>query len=156
MIIKLLLFFSLFVYAVIVSQSFMYLIALRNVQERLEAAAYIELRKFLDENFMAKFKWSMYAGLLLSLALLIFTAQQSIGFLFFSSLFAFLGLLTDTVITVKGNLPLNTFIRSWSADQHPADWKTYRSKWLLYFSWRQVANIAGFVSLLAGAVFGMS
>lgn len=52
MIIKLLFFFNLFVYAVIVSQSFMYLIALRNVQERLEAAAYIELRKLLDENLL--------------------------------------------------------------------------------------------------------
>ena len=156
MIIKLLFFFNLFVYAVIVSQSFMYIIALRNVKERLEAAFYIELRKLLDENFMAKFKWPMYAGLLLSLALLIFTAQQSIGFLFFSSLLAFLGLLADAVITTKGNLPLNTFIRSWSADQHPADWRMYRSKWLLYFSWRQVANITGFVSLLAGAVFGIS
>lgn len=156
MIIKLLLFFNLFAYAVIVSQSFMYMIALRNVQERLEAASYIELRKLLDENFMAKFKWPMYAGLLLSLVLLIFTAQQSIGFLFFSSLFAFLGLLTDALITTKGNLPLNTYIRSWTVDQHPADWKVYRSKWLLYFSCRQVANITGFVSLLAGVVFGTS
>lgn len=156
MIIKLLLFFNLLTYAVIVSQSFMYMIALRNVQERLEAPAYIELRKLLDENFMAKFKTVMYAGLLLSLVLVIFAAQQPIGFLFFSTLFAFFGLVIDAVITVKGDMPLNTFIRSWTADQHPADWKIYRSKWLLYFSWRQVANISGFVCLLAGAVFGIS
>lgn len=154
MIIKLLFFFNLFVYAVIVSQSFMYMIALRNIQERLEAASYIELRKLLDENFTAKFKWVMYAGLLLSLMLLIITAQQSTGILFLSSFFAFLGLLADAVVTTNGNLPLNTFIRSWTADQYPGDWKMYRSKWLLFLSWRQVANISGFVSLLAGAVFG--
>jgi uncharacterized membrane protein len=70
-----------------------------------------------------------------------------------ASVIAYLALLTDVALTVKGDLPINAIINSWSEENYPADWSSYRSKWLQYFSGRQAANISGFVVLIATAVF---
>ncbi len=150
---KILIFLNLLVYSVIVSQSFMYMIALRNVQESMGAASYIELRKLLDRNFLKKFKPVVYSALLLGLALLSAAVFQSSGILLAGCSIAFAGLLTDVVLIIKGDMPINRIINSWTLETFPANWVEYRSKWLYWFSWRQVANISGFITLLIAAVF---
>jgi len=150
---KILIFLNVLVYSVIVSQSFMYMIALRNVQENMGAASYIELRKLLDRNFLKKFKPVVYSALLLGLSLVSTAIFQSSGVLLAGSSIAFAGLLIDIVLIVKGNMPINRFINSWTLETFPVNWIKYRSKWLYWFSWRQVANITGFIALLVAAVF---
>ena len=151
---KILILFNLLVYSVIVSQSFMYMIALRNVQESMGAVSYIELRKLLDRNFLKKFKPVVYTALLLGLALVATTFFQSSGLLMAGSIVAFVGLLIDVALIVKGDMPINRIINSWTAETFPANWFDYRSKWLYWFSLRQAANVSGFVALLIAAVFG--
>lgn len=150
---KILILLNLIIYSVIVSQSFMYMIALRNVQESLDAASYIELRKLLDRNFRRKFKTVVYSALLLGLALTVAAVFQSSGVLLAGSSVAFAGLLIDIVLIVKGNMPINRYINSWTLETFPANWVDYRNKWLYWFSWRQVANITGFIALLIAALF---
>ena len=150
---KILIFLNLLIYSVIVSQSFMYMIALRNVQESMDAASYIELRKLLDRNFLKKFKPVVYSALLLGLALVVAALVQSSLVLLAGSIVAFAGLLIDVALTLKGDMPINRFINSWTLETFPANWVEYRSKWLYWFSWRQVANISGFITLLIAAVF---
>ncbi len=148
------LFFTLIAYSVIVSQSFMYIIALKNVQTNLQAGPYIELRKLLDAGFRANFKFAVYAALLFNLSLLISTARFPGNLLFFTSLISFIALVADVLLALKGNVPINDQINSWTTENHPVDWSTYRTKWLNIFFYRQVCNITGFTSLLAGAIFG--
>jgi hypothetical protein len=150
---KILIFLNLIVYSVIVSQSFMYMIALRNVQESMGAASYIELRKLLDRNFLKKFKPVVYSALVLGLALVVAAAFQSSAVILAGSSIAFAGLLIDVILIVKGDMPINRIINSWTLETFPANWVEYRSKWLYWFSWRQVANISGFIALLIAAVF---
>jgi hypothetical protein len=150
---KILIFLNLIVYSVIVSQSFMYMIALRNVQESMSAASYIELRKLLDRNFLKKFKPVVYSALVLGLALVVAAAFQSSAVILAGSSIAFAGLLIDVILIVKGDMPINRIINSWTLETFPANWVEYRSKWLYWFSWRQVANISGFIALLIAAVF---
>lgn len=144
---------NLFVYSVIVSQSFMYMIALRNVQESMEATTYILLRKLIDRNFLKKFKPVFYTALLLSLSLLVVSFFQSSLLLKAGSITAFAGLIADMVLILKGDMPINRMINTWSIESYPADWKDYRTRWLYWFSWRQVANISGFTALLIAVVF---
>jgi len=153
MLLQLVFFINLLLYSIIVSQSFMYMIALRNVQEQLNAAAYIQLRKLIDQNFLRKFKPVMYASLVSGLVLIVLCFIDGSEFFRIASVIAYLALLTDVALTVKGDLPINAIINSWSEENYPADWSSYRSKWLQYFSGRQAANIAGFVVLIATAVF---
>jgi uncharacterized membrane protein len=74
--------------------------------------------------------------------------------MFICSVIALAALLADLVLTIKGNRPINETINTWSASDYPVNWKEYRSKWFSINNMRQVANIIGFVSLLAGLIFG--
>lgn len=131
----------------------MYALALRNAQLRLEAPGYIRLRHLIDENMQAKFKYVMYGGLLSTLSLVIVAVVTSTMFVIICTSIALVALVLDTVVTVRGNLPVNNVINSWTTEQYPSDWEKVRVKWLQLFRTRQVLNIAGFIALIAGAVF---
>jgi len=150
---KIILFSALLAYSIIVSQSFMYILALRTAQLNLEAHSYIELRKLIDTSMRSNFKYVVYTALLTNLILVIVTSKHPESLIFISATVAFIALVADTIITVKGNLPVNDIINSWSRDHYPKNWTDYRLKWLRIFQYRQIANITGFLFLLAGAIF---
>jgi hypothetical protein len=151
--IRITLFVTLIAYSFIVSQSFSYIIALHNTQKNLDARSYIVLRKLLDKNFRVKFKYVFYLTLISNSLLCILTIQEPTNLLFIGSLIALIGFVADTVFMLKGNMPINNYINSWSPDNYPADWEIHRAKWLRVFTRRQVANITGFTCLLFAAVF---
>ena len=153
--IKIVLFITLLLYTIIVSQSWSYIISLRNVQQHLEAPAYIAFRQLTDKNFNAKFRYVIYASLLANLVLLILCGIQFSGLLFTGAVISFTALLTDTFIAVKGNVPINKIINTWTPEQYPSNWAGYRNTWLRIFSIRQALNITGFISLLATAIFSI-
>jgi len=151
--IRILLFTTLLAYSFVVSQSFSYIIALHNTQKNLDARGYIVLRKLLDKNFRAKFKYVFYLTLISNIILCILTSQEPTSLLFFGSLIALIGFVADTVFMLRGNMPINNYINTWSPDNYPHDWELHRAKWLSIFTKRQVANIIGFTSLLFATVF---
>jgi hypothetical protein len=151
---KLTLFLTLFAYTVIVGQSFMYIIALKNVQTSMPAGSYIQLRKLLDAGFRANFKYAVYAALLFNLLLVVSTAVNAGSLLFITPVISLIALVADVLLTIKGNMPINKLINTWTADRYPADWESYRDRWLAIFRYRQLCNLTGFTCLLAGAIFG--
>lgn len=151
--IKVIMLINLLAYSLIVSQSFLYIIALRNVQTSMQPASYIELRKLLDKNFQVKFRIVLYVTLLTCTVLTILSSMHLTGLLFITSALGLVGLVLEIILAVKGNVPINRVINSWSADQYPANWQDYRTKWLSIFAKRQAVSILGFLSLLVGAVF---
>jgi len=150
---KIILLPTILLYSVIVSQSFSYIISLRNVQQQLNAPSYIVFRKLTDKNYNATFRWVIYAGLLCNLMLVILCAVQSGRLLLAGSIISFVALLADTLIAVKGNMPINKIINTWTPEQYPHNWADYRTSWLQFFSKRQVLNITGFTCLLAAVIF---
>ena len=154
MLIDLVLFFTVLAYSIIVSQSFMYILSLRHMQLNLEAKEYIAVRKLIDAGMNARFRYVIYAALLLCLLLVIVCAIFGSFVLLLSACIAFVALVADTFITVKKNLPINAEINRWKNDNFPRHWEEYRSRWLTFFRYRQILNITGFVCLLAGVVFG--
>ncbi len=151
--IRITLFVTLIAYSFVVSQSFSYIIALHNTQKNLDAKGYIVLRKLLDKNFRARFKYVFYLTLISNTLLCILTIHEPTSLLFFGSLIALIGFVVDTVFMLNGNMPINNYINTWSTDNYPDDWEIHRAKWLIIFTKRQVANIIGFTSLLFAAVF---
>ena len=152
--INIIMFVNLLAYSIMVSQAFSYVIALRNVQLQMQPATYIELRQLLDKNFQSKNRVVVYITLVSCTALTILCSMNTSGFLFISSAIALAALIIGIVLTLKGNVPINKVINTWSADNYPHNWKDYRSRWLSVFAKRQVLDIIGFLSLLAGAIFG--
>ncbi len=145
---------TLLVYAMIASQAFMYMLSLKQVQLNLGANSYIEIRKLIDISMRASFKYVIYVALLANVLLIIVTAKTPNSLVFISATVALVALVAEIVLTLKGNLPINDVINTWSADSIPANWTAFRDKWFTIFQYRQIASITGFISLLIGAVFG--
>ena len=152
--IKITLFITLLLYSFVISQSFFYILGLSNVLKSMQPATYIESRKLLDKNLRASLPAVYYLALIASIALVTFCVLNPSGVLFICSIIALAALLADLILTIKGNRPINETINTWSASNYPANWKEYRSKWFAVYTIRQVANIIGFVSLIAGLIFG--
>jgi hypothetical protein len=152
--IKIIMLINLLAYSFVVSQPFSYIIALRNVQREMQPAAYIELRQLTDKNFQVKFRIVLYVTLLTCSILTLLSSMDLTGLLFLTSAAALVGLVVEIILAVKGNVPINRVINSWSAGNYPANWEEYRSRWLSIFAKRQVVSIIGFLCLLVGAVFG--
>ena len=151
---KIVILLYLLAYSFIVSQSFSYIISLTNVQKNLPVLSYIEFRKLTDKNFRAKFKWVFYAALLLGPVAAWLTSNEPTGLLFIGVAISYIAFWIDAIIMLKGNMPINNAINTWSAENFPADWAVQRNRWLYFFRLRQIMNITGFISLLVGVVFG--
>lgn len=145
---------TLLAYAMITSQAFMYMLSLKQVQLNLGANSYTEIRKLIDISMRASFKYVIYAALLANVLLVILAAKTPSSLVFITVTIALLALVAEIVLTLKGNLPINDVINTWSADNVPANWTSFREKWFTIFQYRQIASITGFISLLIGAVFG--
>jgi hypothetical protein len=153
--VKITLFTTLILYAVVISQSFFYLLAMSNVTKSMQPATYIESRQLLDKNLQPNLRIVYYLTLASSFLLVSFCVTNPSGLLFICAMIALISLIADIALTLKGNVPLNKVINTWTIYNYPSNWKEYRSKWLSIYSLRQAANIIGFVSLLSGLIFGM-
>ncbi len=153
--IKITLFITMLLYVFVISQSFFYILAMSSTLKKMQAETYIETRNLLTERLKTPLQIIYYATLGSSVLLTSFCVVNPSGWLFICSIIALIALLADVILAVKGNIPLNTFISSWTTANYPSDWKQYRSKWFTLYHVRQVLNITGFVSLLAGLVFGI-
>ncbi len=151
---KIIFIMTMLAYAMIASQAFMYILSLKQVQLHLGANAYTEIRKLTDNSMRASFKYVIYAALLANLLLVIVTAKAPGSLVFISAVFALIALLAEVLLTLKCSLPINDVINTWSANHVPSNWTTVRDQWFTIFQYRQVASIAGFISLLIAAVFG--
>lgn len=151
---KILFLITLLAYAIVVSQSFMYILSLKQVQCSLDVTSFTEIRKLTDTSMRASFTYVIYAALLANVLLVLTTARTPHSVSFISAAIGLVALVIDILFTLKGSLPLNDVINTWSAENYPANWAYFRDKWFTIFQYRQMANITGFLSLLVGAIFG--
>ena len=155
MAIKITLFITLLMYAVVISQSFFYILAMSVTMKKMRAQTYIETRNLLTENLQAPLQIVYYTTLSASVLLAAFCVVNPGGLLFKTSLIALVALLADVLLALRGNIPLNKFINSWTSEDYPYNWRQYRAQWFTLYHIRQALNITGFVSLLAGLIFGI-
>ena len=121
----------------------------------MQAVAYIETRKLIDAELRGSLSLVYYLALATSLLLTAFSVVNPNGVLFISSFIALVALVIDIAVALKGNIPINKVINNWTTDKYPADWQQVRNKWFSLYHVRQAVNIIGFISLLAGLVFGL-
>ena len=139
-------------YGVVVSQPFMYMLAFKTMQLNLGAESYLEVRKWTDKAMRANFKWILYIAVLTNIALLVHHWIDSALILFTFAAFSMLALVGEILLAVRGNVPINDVINTWSPGEIPADWAEYRDKWFRVFSYRTWLVVAGFTSLLISII----
>jgi uncharacterized membrane protein len=153
--IKITLFITLLMYAIVISQSFFYILAMSGTLKKMQAQTYIETRNLLTKKLETPLQVVYYTTLAASILLTAFCVVNPTGLLFITSVVALAALLADALLAVKGNIPLNNYINSWTTANYPENWQQYRSKWFSLYHIRQALNITGFIALLAGLIFGM-
>jgi hypothetical protein len=154
MILKVIQFANLLAYGFVASQPIFYLLAMSKAQKSMRPASYTELRNLLDNSLQYSLRIVYYSTLVTSLAWFVCTLRHGSGVLLISSTIALASFLIDMFLLLKGDMPINKIIQTWSPEHYPDDWEAYRSKWFWYYHRRQLADIIGFTSLLAGACFG--
>lgn len=152
--IKITLFITLVLYAIVISQSIFYLLGMSGASKKMRAATYIESRKLLDSRLSKTLAGAYYFALLASIALIAFCVTNPSGLLFKSAIIALAALLADIVLSVKGSVPLNKIINTWTTAEYPDNWHHYRSRWFTFYTIRQAINLTGFITLVVGMVFG--
>jgi|SRR5450432_602016 hypothetical protein len=141
-------------YGVLASQPVFYLLAMGKATKKLRPSSYTELRNHLNDILEINMRILYYTVLLTSIGWFICTLIIHSNLLFLTSLIALAALFVDMFFLFKGDIPINNIIKTWTPENYPADWETHRKKWFVFFRRRQVAILAGFASLLLGAVFG--
>jgi hypothetical protein len=155
MIIKITLFITLLMYAFVISQSFFYILAMSSAMKKMQAATFIETRNLLTSRLELPLQIVYYTALAASVLLVGFSVVNPTGILFITAVIALIALVADALLALKGNIPLNNFISSWTTSDYPENWTLYRAKWFSLYHVRQALNITGFIALLAGFIFGM-
>ena len=145
-------FTTLALFAVVVSQPLFYLVALSRASGALSAPAYVELRQRINEVMNVRLV-PLYGATLVSTLVLIWAAfargERVLGA---AALIAVAGLVTDAVLAVRRNVPINTRMDGWSPTNVPADWETHRARWTAAFSTRQIVLAFAYSALLVGVV----
>jgi uncharacterized membrane protein len=154
MTIKVLLFTTVLLYSCIVSQSISYIISLQDVQQNMEARAFILFRQRTDKNFRSKFSIITWGVLCCNVLLAGVCGCYNNAFLTVCACLSLLALVADSLLAVKGNQPINRIINTWTPEKHPPNWTDYRDDWLMIFRLRWCINLGGFICLVAGLVFG--
>jgi hypothetical protein len=153
--IKITLFITLVMYALVISQSFFYILAMTSTLKKMQAATYIETRNLLTDTLDVPLRWVYYITLSAIVLLIAFCVVNPSGSLFKCAVVALVALIADALLALRGNIPLNKFISSWTIANYPPNWKQYQAKWFTLYRVRQALNITGFLSLLAALVFGI-
>ena len=144
---------NLLVFALVASQPLFYAVALSHASRVLSAPAYIELRNAINPVMKRRVP-VMYLGALASgIGVWVSSVLAGERWMAATSAVALAALVGDAVLMLRENVPINGVIETWTPTRYPADWETYRTRWMAIFAVRQLLLGAGFVSLLAGAVF---
>ncbi|MCR6720330.1 MAG: hypothetical protein NVV59_08535 [Chitinophagaceae bacterium] len=121
----------------------------------MRAKFYKEARQLLDKHVSESISIVYYATLLSTILLVAFTVSNPNGLLFVCSVVALVLLIADIFLTLKENIPFQQSIRGWSPARTPENWSSYRSRWITGTRVKQALNLAGFLALVSGFVFGL-
>jgi hypothetical protein len=147
-------FLNILAYGFVVSQPIFYLLAMSDTQKNMRPSSYIELRNLLHKNLNFSLRIVYFTTLFSSICWFFCAISVHSSFLIITATLALVTFIIDIFYLFTGDMPINKIIQTWTPENYPANWETYRKKWFRYYHRRQIAGLTGFVSLLLGAVFG--
>lgn len=146
------LFATLALFALVVSQPLFYWVALGAASDALPGPAYAALRQAINPVMNRRLLPLYGAALLSAVALCGLAAAHGQSALAAGTAGAIAGLVIDAVLAVRRNVPINMLMDAWDPASPPADWTEHRRRWRAAFATRQLVLAAAFASLLAGTL----
>ena len=147
---KLIEFVYLFSYVIISSQLIYYLLVMSDALKLISIDNFMELRQAIDPIFKKRLSFVYYACLGLNMVLLVMRRGDLFSISYAALIVAFLCLVADLLIAVKGNIPVNNHIANYFRGSIEYNWQALRKDWLNYITWRGIANFIGILSLIVG------
>jgi hypothetical protein len=112
----------------------------------LTAGQYVAMHQMRDKTFRRVMPPFALATIGIVIATAIFGAPSVVARTL--SAIAAVLLITDIVLTVRRQLPLNQEIQSWTEATIPGDWAQTRDKWTANHSIRAVLGVSAFLCVL--------
>ena len=153
--IKITLFITLLMHALIISRSFFYLVALSPVLKKLGAGQYAETRQLLLQSIQGPMQVVYLVALGANILLTAFCVINPGGWLFLGSLAALIALLADVLLAIFFSQPLSRIMNRPVGPGVQGNGKRLRSRWFLLNHMRQALNLAGLVCLLGGMILAI-
>lgn len=152
--IQILRFLQLLSFLVVATQLMYYLFVMGEALKGISINGFLEQRQVVDALVVKRLRFFYYTSLLLTLTVAVLTAKQPASPAFITSVIAFVCLVADIAIALKGNGPINALVNTWAPGQPTtANWEAVRVQWLDFIRYRGIISAAGLLSLLSAWVF---
>jgi uncharacterized membrane protein len=147
--IKILRLLHLAAYVILSSQLMYYVFVMGDALKLISIESFMEQRKVVDPLVQQRHIPVYYAGLILTLALLILQFKQWNSFGYVSLAIAGLLLLADVFLSLTYNVPLNKLINN-PGNVRNVNWDNVRMEWIYFIKMRALVSMVGLAVLLAG------
>jgi hypothetical protein len=142
---------QLLAYFLVTIQLTYYLYLMGDAMKLVSLDNFYEQRKIVHTLVMKKHQPVYYVCLALSILMIILTIKQPASIVFICSCIAFLCLIADIIIAMKGNGPINNASENYISGA-AGNWEAMRLQWLKFINIRGVFSTIGFLSLLTSWV----
>jgi uncharacterized membrane protein len=127
------------------------LVAVRPAMHSLPPTTYVLVKQAFDVSYPRFMKPLQIACLLTTVALTIAAAVDGATTRLILAALATVAVLTNIIVTVRGDLPINNAMATWTPDAPPGDWESHRARWDFFNSIRTTAAITALVLLSLAA-----
>ena len=130
-------------------------VALNPVLRAVDATIYIQIKQSFDIHAPRIAKPVMLLCLAAALATLVTAFVSSSMMVIGASALSLTALVIALLAVVRGDLPINRTMATWSAEEPPENWRAVRTRWERFFALRTGASclalLATVVAVLASA-----
>jgi hypothetical protein len=141
-------------FLIVTSQLLYYVFVMGDAMKAININSFIEQRKIVDPMVHQRHIPFYYATLLLGVVLLAMQYRQWNSLLSITTAVATLLVITDIVIALKFNVPINQYINQYKAGDDSSTLETLRNRWITFIELRGIISMTGMVLLFAGMIFG--
>lgn len=141
------------VYFFIAAQLVYYFYLMGDALKQVSIGTFLEERRVVHPLVVKKHQMVYYFGLFLSLLMVVLAQRQQSPLTLVTCSIAFVCIVAEVIISLKGNAPLNTLVQQYSLVDTTTDWEAVRRKWIELIKIRGLLITIGILSLFAGLVF---
>ncbi|SNQ49906.1 conserved membrane hypothetical protein [Frankia canadensis] len=127
------------------------LVAVRPAMHSLPTTTYVLVKQAFDISYPKFMKPLQIACLLSTVALAVTAAVAGSRACAILAAVAAVGVLVNIIVTVRGDLPINNAMATWTPEAPPSDWQSQRARWDHFNSIRTIAAISALVLLALAA-----
>lgn len=145
-------FIHLLFYFLVAVQLTYYVYLMGDALKLVNIASFLDERRIVHPMVLHKHKAVYYLTLFLSLLVIAISLRYD-RFTSITYTIAFICLVTEVIIAVKGNGPLNELVQQFSSHESVHNWEEIRSEWIRLIKLRGYIILVGMTAIFAGLIF---